>query len=404
MILGAGPEQVPLIRAAQGAGVRAVVVDEDANRPGAALADVHAHFSLMDAERCIEAAREQRINGVATTVLSLGVRTLGAVAEALDLPGLRRESAYAVTDKIAMRERLAAGGVNSVPFRVARSIEEAQAAAAELGYPLVIKPPDGSGSRGVRVVAGPESVAAAYTDAVAAIRSPERDGCALLEGFIPGDEYGCDGFVTGGALHLTTVRAMTLSPLPYRQELGYCYPPDLHDAAGVALVDYLQAVVRAIGLTDGPFHADVKIDGTTCALVEIGARLPGYNLATVFIPHATGIDPVELTWRVALGHKVSAQPVTVRPTVMRFFTPPPGTLAATPALDDLRAMPGVLAVISELKAGDTIQPSIDGATAQYAGYTITGGGTIEEALAVAEDIAHQFVAGLVYRERKENNP
>lgn len=394
MILGAGDEQVPLINKARELGLTTIVVDSQRERPGASLGDKFLQIDILDEAACIAAARNSAIDGITTSVLSQGIRTIGAVAEALNLPGLRRESALAVTNKIELRKKLAAARVSSLPFAVATSAAQAYQYAVAMGLPLIFKPPDGSGSRGVRVVERLEQVDSAFQEAMAAVRS---DACSvLIEQFIRGSNYGSEGIITDGRPHFLTIRAMLLTPLPYRQELGYVFPIQQTPDFESRLAAHIERVARALGLDRVPFHADFIYDGSTFVLLEIGARMPGYGLSYSFVPHATGLDFYTIVIQIALGETILIPELKRNPTAMLFLRPAPGIVRKLPMLEPLRNEPSVVHFTCNLAPGDRIPEVIDGASALKSGFVVTRGSTADHALQNAEEIVHRFQQGLVY--------
>ncbi|NDJ85549.1 MAG: ATP-grasp domain-containing protein [Chloroflexi bacterium] len=397
MLLGAGDEHVHVVRAAKYAGHYVIVVDPNSTRPGVALADDYVQLDLLDEEAVVKAARDRRIDGITTASLGIGMRTIGAVAEALDLPGLRRDSAYAVTDKITMRERLHTAGVDSVSFGIAASVDEALQCATELGLPVVTKPPDGSGSRGVRVVSRADDIAEAYQAAVAQTRSPERIGQVLVEAFVPGHEINADGFVIEGQTHTPSLRESIMTPPPYRQEVAYRFPASLASTTQTAVENLLGQTMQALRLNQTAFNVDMKIkpDGTP-ALIEIGARLPGYGLSFDFIPHATGLDMAAINVELALGGAPDLTTTMCRPTCMFFLRPKTGKITSGIDLEGLRQQPGVVAAQSKLCPGDSVSAITDGIAALHYGYVVTTADSTVDACQLAQLAADWFCDQLVY--------
>lgn len=397
MILAAGPEQVPLIQAARDDGVYTLVVDEDATRPGAALADEHLRLSILDEDGCIEQARRHQIDGVASTALSIGMRTVGAVAEALGLAGLRRRSAYYVTDKIAQRERLQQAGVPQPRFQVASNEHEAHKAALAIGLPVVFKPADASGSKGIRVVSATEEIPSAYRTASLANRTRERHGAVLVEEYIRGLELGSEGFVVNGELMLCTLRRVFCTPPPYCQTLGYNYPCDLSLAQQAEIRGYLGQVAQALGLNNTPFHCDMRLrpDGLP-AVLEMGARLPGFGMSGDFVPLATGFELFPYAIKLALGESFTLPTLRCQAVAMRFLRLEPGTVASVPDLVPILAMPGVHVLCTELRAGSAVELFVDGSSAMHAGYVVTQGETIQQATERAEAAVGRFRNELRY--------
>jgi len=116
MILGAGIYQVPLILKAKELGYTTLVVSYPGNYPGFALADECLYLDTRDVEHIQKAAVEKNISGICTTGTDVAIRTLGAVAESLHLPGLSKNAAETVTDKYLMRRAFELGNVPCIPY------------------------------------------------------------------------------------------------------------------------------------------------------------------------------------------------------------------------------------------------------------------------------------------------
>ena len=198
MVLGAGIYQVPLIRTARQMGLTTIVVSYPGNYPGFAEADEVLYLDTTDAEAILAAARTEGIAGIVTTGTDVAVRSIGRVCDELGLPGISGAAAQLVTDKALMKEAFAAGGVSTSPFAVVSSPYEAQDAAGSIGYPVMVKACDVSGSRGVTKVDDPAELADAFADAQRATKK----SYVVVEGFVPGREIGVDGYVYQGKLAL----------------------------------------------------------------------------------------------------------------------------------------------------------------------------------------------------------
>jgi biotin carboxylase len=211
----------------------------------------------------------------------------------------------------------------------------------------------------------------------------------LVERYVDGRDYGAEGFMSDGKLHLLTVREMELTPPPHMQETGYRYPANLDPVGEDRVRTWLGRIADALGLHEVALHADFKIDGRgRLVLIELGARLPGYGLARDFVPKATGLDPHALAVDVALGRTPAADPTRRRATVMRFLPLPAGRVRRI----ELRSPPAGDAVVRcALVVGDTIAPITDGASAMKRGYVVATGASLEE----AESRASEWLDGIV---------
>ena len=153
MILGAGIYQVPLIRTARRMGLYTIVVSIPGDYPGFALADKIYELNTRDKEAILAAAEKEQIDGICTSGTDVAVSTIGYICEKMHLSGIPYEAAKILTDKAKMKDAFRQGGVSAADGMRVRSAEEAQKAAEQLGYPVVVKRVDSSGSRGITVVA-----------------------------------------------------------------------------------------------------------------------------------------------------------------------------------------------------------------------------------------------------------
>ena len=165
MILGAGIYQVPLIRTARRMGLYTIVVSIPGDYPGFALADKIYELNTRDKEAILAAAEKEQIDGICTSGTDVAVSTIGYICEKMHLSGIPYEAAEILTDKAKMKDAFRQGGVSAADGMRVRSAEEAQKAAEQLGYPVVVKRVDSSGSRGITVVEHSGQIEEAYENA-----------------------------------------------------------------------------------------------------------------------------------------------------------------------------------------------------------------------------------------------
>ncbi len=228
--------------------------------------------AVVDACRGLAVGR--RVAGVATSS-DYYVETAAAAATALGLPANSPADLAAVRDKGTQRARLAAAGVRVPRFTVAGSVEEVLAAAAETGYPVVVKPVTGSGSLGVLLCADPEQTAE-HARALLSRGSDERGRPVprrvTVEEFVSGAEYSAevlDGTVAG-------ITAKHLGAPPLFVETGHDFPAALAPAVRKAVTETAEAAVRALGIVLGPAHVELRLGPEGPVLIEVN---PGWRAA-----------------------------------------------------------------------------------------------------------------------------
>ncbi|WP_455360078.1 ATP-grasp domain-containing protein [Streptomyces sp. SYSU K21746] len=209
----------------------------------------------------------------------------------LGLPGLNPAAVDQVRHKARMREAVAAAGLEVPKFTVVRDLTDIEEACTYVGFPAVIKPVDSGGSVHVSRVDTPEEVHAAVA-AMHAEEGLEFDRAlttdAILEQYVPGTEYSADGYVRDGEVVVVAVTRKLLGPEPRFLELGHLTPAPLDEPTRHELASYASGVVRAVGITTGPFHCELRLSDGRPVLMEVAARLPGDKI-TDLMEMATGL-------------------------------------------------------------------------------------------------------------------
>ena len=198
LILGAGVYQVPLIQRARERGLRTVVASIPGNYPGFELADKACYINTTDRHAVLKLAREEKIDAIATTGTDVAVISIGYVCRELDLPGIHEQAARILTDKALMKEAFAKGNVTTAQFERVASREAAIKASEKIGFPVMLKIVDKSGSRGITKIDDVSRVEAAYEYAEKATDAAYM----LVEKYIRGKEIGIDAFVQHGRVKL----------------------------------------------------------------------------------------------------------------------------------------------------------------------------------------------------------
>jgi biotin carboxylase len=338
LIVAAGPLQAPAIEAAAALGVRTVAVDADPRAPGLALADAGHVVDIHDLAAVERVARLEGVSGVMTLCTDSPVRTVAAVAEALGLPALSRAAAANATDKRLMRNALSANGVPVPRFRGVESAAAALVAAEAFGYPVALKAPCSSGSRGVYCVDTPADLAKRFVQA----RGYQSHGGLLIEEWMDGPEVSVEGVCLGEQVHVVQVTDKLLFPGPFPVEAGHTQPSRLPAATVARIRAATEAGVRALGLSACAFHAELIVTRDGPKIVEIGARLGGDRIATHLTPLSTGVNLVRAAIMIALGKDPDVTPKRDRGAAIRYFHAACyGTVEAVGGLDQVQSLPGL---------------------------------------------------------------
>jgi biotin carboxylase len=386
LFVGAGRHQRRAILRAKELGLRVVAVDRNPDAVGLPDADEGHVVDFANVETVIDVAKTHAIDGVLTVSADRAVPIVAAIAEELGLPGIGTQTAHLMTHKVAMRRRLAEGGVPQPRFAAVRVRREALPAAQAVCFPAVLKPADSGGQRGLFLLRSMDDLDRHLHAALA--ESPTEE--AIVEAFTEGLELNGLVIARGGEPY-PLLLSDRLRPKGDGFGVGWIhsYPSKLfgdvfEEAQRVAL-----RAVRTLGLKDGIAFPQLIVADGEALVVEVAARIPGGQMADLAF-HALGIDLVEIALLQALGEEVPDELVIPRqslPTAIRFLTAQPGPLPVgkvtkISGLDRVLKAPGVVQADIFLQEGETIRPvRLDG---DRRGYVIATGQTNVQALERAE--------------------
>ena len=368
-----------------------ITVASDRRNPVAADAEagvleVHLTEPHVAASAIVEYASETTVDAI-VAVDDQGVATAAMASEQLGLPHSPPTAVTATRNKAVMRRHLEAHGVKQPAFRIAESCSQGQKAAASLGYPVVAKPVSLSASQGVirvdRADDLPATIERIRSIAQAQGRDPREP--ILVERFIPGAEVAVEGLVRGGLLEILAIFDKP-DPLdgPFFEETIYVTPSRLSSAAQQSIRDVTAAAAQALGLTEGPIHAELRTRGDQAWLLEIAARSIG-GLCARALRFGLGVSLEQLILRHALGLPMHDLRLTdASAGVMMIPIPRAGRLRAVRGVDQARAVAGVAGVEITIAPDQELVPLPEGS--RYLGFVFARGqepGEVEAALRAA---------------------
>jgi biotin carboxylase len=391
LIVSGGREAVPAIFEARRMGLRVLVSDGAPDAPGFRLADAGLLASTYDPDATVEAARAyasaNRIDGVLAVAADVPV-TVAAVADALGLPGIPMEAARLAADKLAMKRRFAERGVPVPWFAPVASAAELTRIAANHGVPLIVKPVDSRGARGVvRLLPG---VDLSWAFQVAAAESPT--GRVMVEEFVPGPQVSTESVVIDGRTTTVGFSDRNYELLerfaPYVIENGGELPSCLPPAVREAVDEVVARAAAAMGVAHGTVKGDIVVGPDGPMVIELAARLSGGFFCTHEIPLATGVNFVEAAIRLALGERPSAddlRPRWSKGVAQRFLFPTAGMVVQVQGAAEAAAGEGIALMEMRVQPGDRVAPMTS--HVQRAGVVVAVAETREAAITRAEAAA-----------------
>jgi biotin carboxylase len=283
-----------------------------------------------------------------------------------------------------MRRRLREAGLSGPEFRTVPLDAPPEVEAARTGYPCVLKPLTLSASRGVIRADGPSDFVEAFERIRAILRDPEiarrKGGAAdrlLVERYLPGPEFAVEGLLERGRLR-TLALFDKPDPLdgPYFEETIYLTPSRLPSAEAARLEAETAAACAAIGLHEGPVHAELRVTDGDPWIVEIAARTIG-GLCSRALRFGAGLSLEALVLRHALGLPVEGLPrESAASGVMMLPVPSRGVLTEVGGQEAARAVSGIVDLRITIPIGEEVEPLPEGH--RYLGFAFARGERPEE--------------------------
>lgn len=341
-IIGASYLQLPLIRKAKAMGLETHVFAWAAGDVGEGEADHFYPISIVERERILEECRRIGIDGICSIASDLAMLTVNYVAQQMGLTSNSMAATEVSTNKSLMRQRFAQMGDPS-PQSV-RVTPETKLEAIDLAYPLIVKPVDRSGSRGVTKITRSDQLAGAVERAMA----QGFEKAAVVEEFAEGIEYSVESLSWQGAHTVLAVTRKYTTGAPGFIETGHIEPAGL-DAGTLKRVEAVtRHALTSLGLTCGASHTEIKIDRDgAIRLIEIGGRMGGDCIGSALVELSTGIDFVRAVIETALGRAPeNIEPLFHRAAAVRFIL----------TQDDLNALERVKREAPQLLKEYSVQP------------------------------------------------
>jgi biotin carboxylase len=338
-------------------------------------------------QQLLDANDRQAFAGVVATddaVVELGSR----VAEALDLPHNPPEAALCSRRKDLSRQVLAGAGVPVPGFRLVRLDRPVRPQIASIDYPCVVKPLALSGSRGV-IRADDADALLAAADRVRRILAVEyaRESAlsmqVLVEDFVPGEEVALEGMLHEGRLAVLAIFDKP-DPLngPYFEETYYITPSRHPAGIRERVIRRIQQACTALGLREGPVHAEVRISDGDGVILEVASRTIGGDCARL-LQFGTGQGLEDMVISHAVGKPLPVRPQAGGAGVLMIPIPRAGVLRRVEGITAARAVPCVDDVMISLRDGYELVPLPEGAS--YLGFMFARAPSAAEAEAALRE-------------------
>jgi biotin carboxylase len=383
LILPSATYRAPdFMAAARGLGVAVTVASDRRAAMSAAMGDRALTLRLSDPVRAAEQIAERARDTPFVAIVGVddqGVMAAAMGAERLGLPHNPPDAVARTRDKAAMRHALAAHEIPQPRFALLADDGDVAAVAGQVGLPCVLKPLGLSGSCGV-IRADDADQARSAVQRIRRIlaATTEPAGARLLvESYLPGGEVAVEALLRSGRLEVLAVFDKP-DPLegPYFEETLYVTPSRLPAPVQAEIEAVTARAADALGLREGPIHAELRVDGDRVSILELAARSIG-GLCSRALRFGAGVSLEEVILRHALGRGLDdVARESAASGVMMIPIPRAGVLGEVDGLQEARAVEGILGVEITIARGRPVVPLPDGD--RYLGFMFARADSAEE--------------------------
>lgn len=376
LIFGVGELQRSIILRAKRMGLYTVGIDPCADAACRDDVDAFEVVGGQDYEAHCAVVEKYGIDAIVTAATDKPLVMMARIAEKYGFPFYSVETAQWSTDKFQMKERFELGGVphaKGVLLRAedlkgslsSKSTEnssdyfsdrflinfEDDRTTQELHFPVIVKPRDNSGSRGVKLCRSKGELEASMNEAL----EVSKLDTVLVEEFIDGPEYSIEGLHHDGKSEVIQFTEKKTTEFPYNVELGHIQPANISDENKQQIREIIAKIGKALNFENCPSHSELKINDRGIFVIETSPRLGGDYITSTLTPLSTGVNLEDELLKISLGVTVNPVPKAVQYSGVRFFSFEEGSVIKhIPNSEFVKTWPHVVDFSFNLQKGEKV--------------------------------------------------
>ena len=295
LIFGGAELQQSLIKQCNDIGLTTVVIDPDSN---ALCKNIASHFEIVggnDFEGTCAIVEKYHIAAIITAATDKPLAMMARVAAKYNFPFYTEDTATISTDKFLMKEVFIKNNIPCAYGVIASELPQ------NLNFPVIIKPRDNSGSRGVIFCNTAAEAEMAMTEAM----GYSKKDSVLIEEVIHGKEYSIESIHFNDQHKVIQITEKITTPFPYNVELGHIQPAGLSADIELQIEKLIHLIATSLGFNACASHTELKINDKGIFIIETSPRLGGDFITSTLVPLSTGINIEKLLIHIALNEEVN---------------------------------------------------------------------------------------------------
>ena len=348
LIFGVGPLQESIIGRAKKMGLFTIGIDPMADATCRNVVDAFEVVGGQDFEGTCAVVEKYGIDAIVTAATDKPLVMMARVAKKYGFPFYSVETAQWSTDKFQMKQRFMEGNVPCAKGRLVMRVEET----ADMIYPLIVKPRDNSGSRGVKLCRNAEELQEAIDEAL----PYSHLDTVLVEEYIEGQEYSIEGLHYEGKSEVLQFTEKTTTEFPYNVELAHKQPANLTEVQKETIREVIAKIGECMHFENCPSHTELKINERGVFVIETSPRLGGGNITSHLVPLSTGINIEDQLIKLALAERVDTLTGrTEKASGVKFLNFGEGMIESiSPKVDEVKNWNHMIDFQSDIKEGSYV--------------------------------------------------
>lgn len=296
LLQGASRGNLGFVKTAKQHGVNIIMTGLGGDFPCNPYADKFCKADISDPDAVLKVAQEEKVDGAIICCSDTGLQAVGRCNDVLGLAGITEKAATESANKLLMKEKLLAAGVQTAKFLKVSNEGELEKVITEIGFPMIVKATDLQGSRGINIVREESNLLQAYRDTMSLTK---KDYC-IIEQFIEGKEFGAQAFVYKGEVLFVLPHGdetiMCKTAVPIGHYMPYEISDDLHDDTIKQVINS----IKALGIDNCAVNVDLIEKDGKAFIIELTGRV-GANCLPELTSNYFGINYYEMILATCLG-------------------------------------------------------------------------------------------------------
>jgi len=385
LVIGAGIAQVDGIKKAKDIGYTVYATDASPYAPGFSIADYYKVIDVYDTEKSLEWAKTIRIDGVTSYATDVALQTVLKIRQALNLPGLNSEPVRISLNKELQRKVCYDASIAQPEFVAVSEFSELKEMVKNIGFPLVLKPTDNSGSRGISLIKDMDGLEDAFDFAI----SNSTSGRVIAEQYIEGTELSIESISINHKHHILAIGKRFKPDHPFSVASQIVYTENIDNKTKKKITILINNLHDAVGVDNSPTHTEIILTKEGPKFLEIGCRGGGFFIFTQIVQAVSGYDIVGNWTKFCMGDPIDVPcNIQEKGAVLRYFVATPGKLLRVEGLEKALMDKDVICGGLFIKPGELVPKLRDDGS--RTGWIITRGENNKEALKSA-DIVNKIV-------------